>query len=53
MDVVLDTGTEAGPEDAFALDVQIVAEDDLGGVVAPCDTSNGCAPTCASSCASE
>lgn len=40
-------------EDVFALDVRIVT--DIGpdsDVAAPCNTDDGCDPTCASSCAS-
>jgi FxLD family lantipeptide len=41
---------EADP-DPFALDVEVVT-DLPDGVAAPCATDNGCAGTCASSCAS-
>lgn len=38
-------------DDAFALDVRVVTE--IGpDVSTPCNTGDGCAPTCASSCAS-
>jgi FxLD family lantipeptide len=41
----------SGVEDEFALDVRVVQDDGArpAGEV-PCDTSNGCATTCASSC---
>lgn len=37
--------------DPFAVEIKIVTHD-LPDVVAPCDTSDGCATTCRSSCAS-
>jgi FxLD family lantipeptide len=38
-------------DDIFALDVRVVT--DIGpGVPTPCNTDDGCATTCASSCAS-
>jgi FxLD family lantipeptide len=39
-------------DDAFALDVVVVTDVRPGGVAAPCNTDDGCAPTCASSCVS-
>ena len=44
----IDTGVET--EDQFALDVRVI--EDVQAVSGPgrCDTSNGCAPTCASAC---
>lgn len=39
-------------EDPFALDVRVVTDISPGDAVAPCDTNDGCAPTCASSCIS-
>jgi len=39
-------------DDPFALDVQVVTDVQPGDVVAPCATDDGCAPTCASACAS-
>ena len=39
-------------EDVFALDVRIVADASVGDAGKGCDTSDGCAPTCASSCTS-
>lgn len=40
-------------EDVFALDVRVVTDSRTAGDVAvPCNTDDGCAATCASSCAS-
>ncbi|WP_203905601.1 FxLD family lanthipeptide [Virgisporangium aliadipatigenens] len=36
----------------FDLDVQITTDAEVGYSVRRCDTSDGCAATCASSCAS-
>lgn len=36
----------------FELDVQIITDVEPGDAAAPCDTSDGCDPTCASSCTS-
>jgi FxLD family lantipeptide len=42
---------EVDAKDPFELDVRLVI--DVSAVEAgPCDTNDGCAPTCASSCAS-
>jgi len=35
----------------FDLDLRVITDVD-SGVAAPCDTSDGCDPTCASSCVS-
>ncbi len=47
----MDDITEANVN-PFALDVQIVTDVRPGGVAEACTTNDGCAPTCASSCAS-
>jgi FxLD family lantipeptide len=39
-------------EDIFLLDVQVITEYDEAGANARCSTDDGCATTCASSCAS-
>lgn len=39
-------------EDVFALDVHIVTDASVGEAGKGCDTSDGCAATCASSCTS-
>jgi FxLD family lantipeptide len=41
-------GTSVNP---FELDVEVVT-DVMHGVAGPCVTDDGCAPTCASACAS-
>ncbi|MFB9321922.1 FxLD family lanthipeptide [Cryptosporangium minutisporangium] len=39
--------------DDFVLDVQVTTDTAVAqGAAAPCTTNDGCAPTCASSCAS-
>jgi FxLD family lantipeptide len=38
--------------DLFELDVQIVVDVQPGHAIAACSTNDGCAATCASSCAS-
>jgi FxLD family lantipeptide len=38
--------------DPFALDVQVVADLTPDGAAGRCNTDDGCAATCASSCAS-
>jgi FxLD family lantipeptide len=59
--MILATGTEhvIAPdmrnvtEDVFALDVRIVTDISPGSdAAAPCNTDDGCAATCASSCVS-
>ena len=42
---------EGGPADPFELDVRVVT-DLRPGEAPPCSTDDGCASTCASSCAS-
>jgi FxLD family lantipeptide len=49
--VSLDVRPEIDAEDPFALDVRVI-EDALPAEQTACATNNGCAPTCASSCAS-
>jgi FxLD family lantipeptide len=39
-------------KDVFALDVQILTDGSVGDAGRGCDTNDGCAPTCASSCTS-
>ncbi|WP_242882634.1 FxLD family lanthipeptide [Actinomadura litoris] len=39
-------------EDGFALTVRVVTDDQSPSAETACDTSNGCASTCDSSCAS-
>ena len=39
-------------EDVFALDVQVITDVTADGAATRCSTNDGCAPTCASSCAS-
>ncbi|GAA0908553.1 FxLD family lanthipeptide [Virgisporangium aurantiacum] len=39
-------------EDIFTLDVRIVTDANVGDTGRGCDTSDGCAATCASSCVS-
>jgi len=39
-------------ENIFALDVRIITDANVGEAGRGCDTSDGCAPTCASSCTS-
>ena len=39
-------------ENAFVLDVQVITDASSGAEAAACTTDDGCAPTCASSCAS-
>lgn len=52
-DDVLALETRIETEDVFALDVRIVTDISPGSsLVAPCNTDDGCAATCASSCAS-
>ena len=41
----------ADPASPFDLDIQVITDVPAGGS-APCATDDGCAPTCASSCAS-
>jgi len=38
--------------DPFALDVEIIVDRGATGAASRCTTNDGCAPTCASSCAS-
>jgi len=38
--------------DIFALDVRVVTDTGPGEAPTPCSTDDGCAATCASSCAS-
>ncbi|MER5647365.1 FxLD family lanthipeptide [Streptosporangium sp. NPDC002524] len=38
--------------DLFALDLRVIVDVGSGSPVAPCNTEDGCAPTCASSCTS-
>ena len=38
--------------DPFALDVEVIADLGPNGAASRCTTNDGCAPTCASSCAS-
>ena len=53
MDTMLDTEADVGLDDAFTIDVRFSTDVDMAGGLAPCGTDDGCAPTCASSCASE
>ncbi len=48
---LLDARPEIDVEDPFALDVRVI-EDARPAEQTACATNNGCAPTCASSCAS-
>ena len=50
-DIVKPASTGDVPEDPFALDVSLVI-DPSRALPAACSTNDGCAPTCASSCAS-
>jgi FxLD family lantipeptide len=43
---------ETDVEDMFALDVQVITDVTANGAATRCSTDNGCAATCASSCAS-
>jgi FxLD family lantipeptide len=38
--------------DDFDLQMSVITDIGPGGANAPCNTDDGCAPTCASSCAS-
>ena len=38
--------------DPFAIDVQVITDAPANGTAARCSTDDGCAGTCASSCAS-
>jgi len=49
--VLLDARSETQADDPFALDVRVI-EDARPAEQTACATNNGCAPTCASSCAS-
>lgn len=49
--ILPDIDTEIDTEDPFALDVRVI-EDARPAEQTACATNNGCAPTCASSCAS-
>lgn len=40
-------------EDGFVLEIQITTDVETDSAVKGCDTSDGCAPTCASSCVSD
>lgn len=42
---------ETATEDVFALDVRVVTDISLDAAV-PCNTDDGCPPTCASACTS-
>lgn len=51
---VLD-GADPAPSDVFGefeLDVQVTTDAGIGYTVRRCDTSDGCAATCASACSS-
>ncbi|WP_163506579.1 FxLD family lanthipeptide [Fodinicola acaciae] len=52
MYVITETTSATDVDDTFTLDVQVTTEDQLRGVEAPCSTNDGCAASCASSCAS-
>jgi len=43
-------GLDPAVEDVFDLDVRVIEDDSGLAYQGRCDTSNGCAPTCASAC---
>ncbi|WP_390624033.1 FxLD family lanthipeptide [Fodinicola feengrottensis] len=44
--------TSTDISDLFALDIQVITDARPGEIEAPCSTNDGCAASCASSCAS-